>query len=485
MTGNTNPYSSSRIDPALLACSSVCTRWRQISLDTPQLWTTILLAQPPSRWVPEMLRRSKVSPLTIHCRSPTDVNNNFKNMITMLVNETGRFREAIIESSFVALSMFLPPKLALRAPLLENITLDVHSAHVDNVLHPPTMLERFWTELNSLRSLELFSILPITTTPMLSLTNLFIRTPYIGNHLSVPWLCELFQHTPQLEIIDIGEVSSNPPIVIMGTAPISLSRLRSLTISLKYMKESQLFSYMKIPNRIYSRIIFCNEDPPFGNNDDHSHLQSFIASRIPDDLFYLHVDVEMGDRSADYAYHLVLRHSDHGATIFLDLSIDNLPSPSPPLLSLLRSLPLEMLYKLELRGVLYNPLEFADFLQLLNNLRSLHVETVTLLRSITRDDQSSSNCQITSLSYCNPDLDEVIITRDYDSTSGDWSYFIRACKACHQHGRPLRKLTIEECNITQKDAKLLKTCTGLDWDGHCSNGSDSGLDDFEGLSSDE
>ncbi|KAJ8468308.1 hypothetical protein ONZ45_g17289 [Pleurotus djamor] len=444
----------------------VCSRWREITENTPQLWSLISLM--PPLLITESLERSKTVPLVV------DFTDTFRmgmlKLLPAVLLETYRFRELHIHwprnSSSMFTSLFFPANLDPSAPRMKTLAIDVKgiiAAH----RKAPKMMDRFWTQLISLRSMRLVNILPTTVNPLPSLTHLDITTDDEGNCLSTQWVLQLLRSAPILESIKMGSISSNHPITLAHTNPITLPRLRNLDLKLKYLGESALFRDLRIPAVTTVSIDFQNDDDDDEAEGGVPYVCQFISGHFSTDIPHsLHVKSYANADDSCYKMIVTQENPVQGATkpTTFTLSIAHLPYEVHQDLRFIRLLPMENVRTLTLTGRMEydHGLAWSNVLPLLTRVENVSVEKLSILRLIAGPDPHSST--ITNAEFNNLKLEKVEIAYDYHAKPRDWSFFAHLCKVRHEHGKAIPNVAIRESCILKRQLQEFEGYTEVEWD---------------------
>ncbi|KAJ8503463.1 hypothetical protein ONZ45_g10840 [Pleurotus djamor] len=453
----------------------VCTMWRELAMNTPQLWSSVSLRQP--KWVIPSLQRSKAAPLVVHL-AKTRLGLNLL-PIDPLNQETHRFRELYISWTIEG-AAYLFPRLfngaGLRAPLLERLDIDITLSRSSAI--QPTMMEHFWMGLNSLRSMTLRNALPSLTPDLPSLTHLNIDITHQWKLLSVSWLLNLLRNTPMLEAMTIGTISSNVNMDIKtNPSLVSLPYLRSMYLTLQSLKEATLFLYLNLPptSPFISVHFFDIAHAHADARSEPEHVCSCLrrlmseAAHIPEDNDThtspppaLQVTVAVGD-----IYILFVDDKETASPKFRLVITDLPPQFQLEMIYLTTALSLERIQCLIVSGLVGDDqvLAWANILPLFIHLKAIIVSNVVTLRSLDGPDSSltSSNPVLKSTAPSNLYLEEVKVNGDNEASPDDWLHFVRTCQIRHERSVPLTKVTLYRCNISEEHVQVLGRYTVVDW----------------------
>lgn len=185
-------YSAGHAD-WIKSTSHVCQHWRDVALGCPNLWTGILFDQ--SKWVGEMLKRSKKAPLILRAIvHPATVET-----MRLAMSHISRTRELHIMAPTKTLESLFPPE-PLNAPCLESLCLsnsiDYYSFAYTNDRY--TIPDDIFQNAHRLRHLELIKCGISWTSTSFRLVGL--------SHLT---LVELSPRPTTKQLIDVLENMSN------------------------------------------------------------------------------------------------------------------------------------------------------------------------------------------------------------------------------------------------------------------------------------
>ncbi|KAJ8514976.1 hypothetical protein ONZ45_g7547 [Pleurotus djamor] len=328
----------------LLTVTRVCSRWRQIALDTAAFWATLPLDG--LSWVAEAFTRSKQSPLTIvGSLGKLCTRKAPRHIFDAIIDAAPRFRDVNI--NLITADMYCTPIPASlfsadvdlvsrpEVPFLRTLKINYEtwdgeydyydrekererSDEVDDLDsgvsdeydddndsdydYSPRTMPFPWTTLNSLQSLALKNIVPILLPPAPALTYLNIQIDHWDDkpYLSVPRVLDVLRNTPVLESATISTVFSDATSVVKlpesTAAMIHLPNLRELNVTSKSLKESILFAYLDTPALRKTKISYNNNNDDPGiqpNGGDTSHLRHLIAQGIPSNVDGLKVVMKM------------------------------------------------------------------------------------------------------------------------------------------------------------------------------------------------
>lgn len=163
--------------PFPLVVAAVSHQWRNIAINTPDLWTNIAIRHPrPYGWVPLCLERSCGQPIdiTIECRSNLLTAPVVDHLLSTFMPHVGRWRRLAVMTSDPATIYAVSHKLANAcAPMLRHFQLSLSGSSGNQEVLLPKILQG---GARSLTSLRLDSIsLPWDASPLVNLTTLDLR----------------------------------------------------------------------------------------------------------------------------------------------------------------------------------------------------------------------------------------------------------------------------------------------------------------------
>lgn len=190
------------VPSSLVALTHVCRSWRNLAIDCSTLWTDIAITSIP--WTDEMLRRSRMSNMTIRATiaefivSEKQLCSHLRNLRVALTH-MARIKELSIKGHPTCCIRVQPllADLPVSAPVLESLTISMLGCwgEVDRCKLPPKAL----SDVDSLRQLQL-------------------------SRCDVDWESPLFGQLTYLSVEDVSDNSRPSTIQLL----IILQRLRGL-----------------------------------------------------------------------------------------------------------------------------------------------------------------------------------------------------------------------------------------------------------------
>ncbi|KAJ8473501.1 hypothetical protein ONZ45_g16272 [Pleurotus djamor] len=233
-----------------LRIHQVCTHWRRVALNTPQLWTRITLYSNMNRaaldWLELSLQRAKSVPLDVKCHLPFpkwDTDAAFWSNVTQILSPSNRcIRTLDIQAdgfdSLVRLFTVNPGPLEY--PFLEKLSMRGSGSLVPGS-HKFSSLGN-WTRLPKLKWLNLDSLpIPAQLPCLSSLTHVNILCDYTP----VSSLIRALEQMPAIEVacvFGLAKDSAAPP-----TLPVVLPNLKKLSVNLRNSGSARCFDSLELP----------------------------------------------------------------------------------------------------------------------------------------------------------------------------------------------------------------------------------------------
>ncbi|OJT07664.1 hypothetical protein TRAPUB_1463 [Trametes pubescens] len=224
---------SSTPRPFPLVVASVSRQWREIAINTPDLWTNIVIKHPrPYGWVPLCLQRSSGQPvdITIDCRCTSlltaPVVDDF---MGKLMPHVHRWRRFALMTSDPATVYTIGRRLAdARAPELRHLQLSLSgsSGNQEVVLHD--ILQGGAEALSSIRFDSLGT--PWGSAPLVNLTTIDLRWLWLRTRLQYDQFRDMLAASPRVRAlilrgtyIHLHSGRSYPPVAIPTLRYLELS----------------------------------------------------------------------------------------------------------------------------------------------------------------------------------------------------------------------------------------------------------------------
>lgn len=195
----------------------VCSRWRQIVLTCPRLWTSIDPGDP--ELVATVLQLSKGLPLTIQLWSDMDHCDAFK-LYELVLPHLSRFRAAYMQITPEVVNLLKSETVKLEAPLLESLGMALESNLGD------------FSDM-SLPRLQTLNVVSGTRDILQSLLRPTLTDLALTDHPTQPReLVDLFASLPSLQKLRIRHCARNgledPGLFVPPTRTVHLSQLKAL-----------------------------------------------------------------------------------------------------------------------------------------------------------------------------------------------------------------------------------------------------------------
>ncbi|KAJ8516996.1 hypothetical protein ONZ45_g5747 [Pleurotus djamor] len=286
----------------------VCRKWRQITLDTPSLWSYIDFAN--LEFAETMLCRAKAVPISLKIVVPdtsdldeedSDDNGSDLGELAMKTISGKHLRELDIESSVWAeILRLLVHRPGLSARFLRRLKLTCRDPDMDDFVLPAKWL---WYDMPSLRHLELIDVPPPTHFDKAS--NLVFLKIHTSQLISVEETLDLLHHIPRVEELSVALIYSGERHPAQWCAKgVSLPNLRSLELRALDVLSASIFHFLEFPASasvslsfdthpishaseysffnivdVWSRFAQCHTQPELSAEFSSHHLyESFILS---------------------------------------------------------------------------------------------------------------------------------------------------------------------------------------------------------------
>ncbi|KAF7356579.1 F-box domain-containing protein [Mycena venus] len=209
--------------------SHICRHWRAVALGCPNLWSVLVFAQP--KWADEMLKRSKMAPLTVKA-DLTYMTPRMVNTVHSSLTQISRIGELEVKTGSRSVPEIL--NLTDTAPYLHSLSLASPGfAQEEHFTLPNNFLN---AEAPRLRRLELTRFFLPWDSPLLSnLFHLKIQNPGPTARPSMKELLGVLERMPQLETLELDNalpvLAPEVSTLSMPSSRIPLSHLKRFVIA--------------------------------------------------------------------------------------------------------------------------------------------------------------------------------------------------------------------------------------------------------------
>ncbi|KAG6909753.1 hypothetical protein DXG01_015469 [Tephrocybe rancida] len=234
---------------------NVCSHWRRVALDTPNLWSFIQL-RALTPWLLIMIARSQSAPLDL--KIDVDYNSMLEVVNKVALTEIHRIRDLSVELFELSLNS-ISPFLTQAAPILERLKIRTQTqapvGHAANNVLPEPFLGG---NAPRLRSLHLDSVSMVKDFSMLSkLTTLTLRDTVYTARPSLDEFIETLNKMPNLVNLELSYACNFIPDNDKSHTKAHLPQLRSLILADNYPTCTTLLScldyaYHDVAHRIYT-----------------------------------------------------------------------------------------------------------------------------------------------------------------------------------------------------------------------------------------
>ncbi|KAF5357693.1 hypothetical protein D9758_007485 [Tetrapyrgos nigripes] len=186
--------------------SHVCSHWRNVALGCPALWSCLEFSCPA--WVPEMLQRSKMAPLSVKVTAEDFFNTKVKDAIETTLQQVSRVSDLMLcmPGGEKSMAELLVTGMRQAAPLLRSLSL---STSISAWTRGPVTLPLEFVDGDAprLKHLELRNFhLPWDSALLKNLTSLKIFHTSTGSAPSLQQLTDVLARMPGLEILELKDV---------------------------------------------------------------------------------------------------------------------------------------------------------------------------------------------------------------------------------------------------------------------------------------
>ncbi|KAG9218657.1 hypothetical protein PLEOSDRAFT_1112410 [Pleurotus ostreatus PC15] len=228
-----------------LNVAGVSRQWREVALDTPQLWDTLDLTSVASATA--MLERSKGAPLCVRCCRPFEYPLH-ESVGKAVIYQFPRIQEFNISGAtqdMIQLFQNFSSTEYASLPVLQTLRMSskLDCSGLLSLPHPLVSSHIPALRLIELHNLKLDSPLP----PLPRLVRLHMSSQSDGNAISWEVLLHSLYNTPNIEDLAISYVASGSPDPATAMS-VELSSLRTLSIKSKDLASSAIFDYLKCPS---------------------------------------------------------------------------------------------------------------------------------------------------------------------------------------------------------------------------------------------
>ncbi|CCM02517.1 uncharacterized protein FIBRA_04619 [Fibroporia radiculosa] len=260
-----------------LAVTYVCRYWRNVALNSPRLWTSIMFNNDCGpNMLREFLKRSRKSALSVSIEGPSlqDLDPMVRYLAAMCAVATHRINSLYISRfSPVETNIILSP-FKNAAPHLSTLVVSAEQKPADS--RDMDMIQIFDDKMPSLRSI-IISQLSLQWRPYENLTQILLMNQPTPSLVQLLWT---LQKCPMLDSLGLGLTNSkfacDPRSVLLDTDPIHLPRLANLLLVAHHDVAAKILSRIAFPST--STVVLALQHPPTEriilDNSIVSHVQS-------------------------------------------------------------------------------------------------------------------------------------------------------------------------------------------------------------------
>ncbi|KAL0572644.1 hypothetical protein V5O48_009318 [Marasmius crinis-equi] len=247
---------------APITLSHVCSRWRDIVLSCPKLWSAIRIQ---FRNIPDhahdvlrtFMQNSKGYPLEICIRAAPSIINPHTKLWEDLADQFWRYSEFSLDSG--DLDIFLEKASAPGFSLAYLVAFRIHTTSDRNVvflLQPQTGLSQALRRAPKLRTVQLPIVSPgISSLPYSQLTSLKVGRLFLGHFPDFLGILRVSRNLRSLIIVSVTISPEGEPLPDIAHSPVQLPFLRTLiidgdvgTLEINHPCYDRLFTSLEIPS---------------------------------------------------------------------------------------------------------------------------------------------------------------------------------------------------------------------------------------------
>ncbi|KII86788.1 hypothetical protein PLICRDRAFT_93441 [Plicaturopsis crispa FD-325 SS-3] len=236
----------------------VCRHWRDVALDCPRLWNTIVPNNP--NWTREWLIRSKEAPLSISF-APTGPDETAQHAMELVLAHMTRIATLHIYTDLERMGRLLDATTP--GPILERLTLRVRGyPETDEDIQGYTLPELFCTSaIPTLKKLDLACASFRWDSPIVThLTVLALKVIPPASRPSLREMLDMLARASSLTVLILGE----DVVDLGGTNPsldvVNLPRLGSISLSMQARVCGALLTHLTFPSSATIRLeCICEE----------------------------------------------------------------------------------------------------------------------------------------------------------------------------------------------------------------------------------
>lgn len=195
---------SSTPRPFPLVVAAVSRQWREIAINTPDLWTNITIRHPrPYGWIPLCLQRSCGQPIDINidCRASSLLTAHaVDHLLSVLMPHIDRWRRFALTTSDPATIYVVGSRLAdAHAPVLRHLQLSLNGSSGNQEVILPKILQGGAEALTSVRFDSLAT--PWDSSPLINLTTLDLRWLWLQTRLQYEQFRQVLSASPNIRAL--------------------------------------------------------------------------------------------------------------------------------------------------------------------------------------------------------------------------------------------------------------------------------------------
>ncbi|KAI0263194.1 hypothetical protein BC834DRAFT_320865 [Gloeopeniophorella convolvens] len=270
------PFKDRKQNLGWIVVTHVCRHWRQVALDDASLWGKLDGFQPSSRWITEMVVRSKGAPLDISFMETPS-----QQALSLFSQNFSRIRELALSAIWTeSAQKHVQNMLGCEAPTMERLIVGfLGGSH-----HPrPNTLTFLKGHAPRLRELSLCNVaLPWSSFPSSPLTLLTVvsldKAAQKASALdSLDTLFDVMENSPSLDSLILRDCLPSTPSTAPHTRTVNLPKLSFISLAGPRIDVVRIFGAVRLPPS--ARIALeCTSPPPV--EGDPGHVVSLIAAHF-------------------------------------------------------------------------------------------------------------------------------------------------------------------------------------------------------------
>ncbi|KAI0923749.1 hypothetical protein AcW1_006628 [Taiwanofungus camphoratus] len=431
---------------AWVRVTQVCSHWRAVALDCPELWSRIVVI-PRLQWTREMLARSKQAPLQV-VADFSRYGMEKEQALELVLKEYSRIQDLCVTAPRSTLGDSWNPESVLwlngQMPNLRRLVIHHDTFHWDSIHF-----------CHKLRHLEIIS--------------------HQNDNLRMSDMLDALENLSLLESLILEDVIPSLPsdttVIPVVSRPITLPNLLSIELLAATIDCANVLNHLDLP-KLVSIVLNCSFRR--GVQDLAPCLAAKVSTILPLHMLSVHQATCGGVRVRGYDVQQSFGPESEAIPSKFDFRISYCDYQDV-LKTVCRCLPLSEVRRLDVSGISFMSdsgwLEAFGHMKRLSTLQACNV-SVDLPRALHIREMDEG----TNITYFLPQLrvlklNQVRLQERFDYENGDLGGFIGALADClserYEYGAEIRKLVLTKCaNVDEIDIGLLREiAVTVSWDG--------------------